>query len=59
MPPALRLALRLADGGFCGGDPQAVLRKPTDVVLAMAEYLTFKNDYEMTYSHLNRKDPSA
>ena len=58
MRPALFLAIRLAKSGFCGGDPEAILHKRTDVVIGMMEYLNFTSDYEDTWAELNRKEQS-
>ena len=48
------VALKLARQGYYGGDPERVLKAPTDMVLAAAEYEGFLADYEMAYYELNR-----
>lgn len=49
------IALRLARAGYCGGDPEKVLRMRADTVLAMLAYEKFKDDYERAYIDLNRE----
>lgn len=40
------IALRLANGGWWGGDPGAVLRAPADEVMLAVHYENFKGSYE-------------
>ena len=53
---ALVVALRLARQGYYGGDPERVLKAPSDMVLAAADYEGFLADYEMAYYELNRSN---
>lgn len=48
------IAVKLAKAGYYGGDPQAVLRAPADIVLAALQYEAFSSDYERTYMELNK-----
>ena len=48
------VALRLARQGYYGGDPERVLKAPSDMVLAAAEYEGFLHDYEIAYYDLNK-----
>ena len=49
------MALRLASAGYCGGDPEKVMRARADWVLRMVQYEAFKAEYEDSYLALNEK----
>ena len=50
-----RLAsIRIAEAGFCEGDPLRVLEMPVDWALDLINYLRFKGEYEMTAMELNK-----
>lgn len=53
------LACRLADTGYYGGDPAAVMAAPVDMVEALIEYEAFKADYEHEYTVLNAPKTGA
>lgn len=48
------LALRLAKGGWWGGDPGKVLAAPVDEVLEAVQYEAFLGDYEQALIELNK-----
>lgn len=48
------MALRLASAGYCGGDPERVMRMRADWVLAAIQYEAFKADYEDVFLELNK-----
>lgn len=50
------LALKLANAGWWGGDPDAVERAPVDSVLEAADFVNAMSDYDTTYIHLNREE---
>jgi len=50
----LTIALKLAHHGYGGGDPERILKMPTDIVLAALQYETFLSDYEQAYFDLNK-----
>lgn len=50
------LALRLADGGWWGGDPGAVLRAPADEVMLALRYSEFKGKYEAEMVRIVKSD---
>lgn len=49
------VALRLAKGGWWGGDPGKILLAPADEVLNAVEYEQFKADFENAVIELNKK----
>jgi hypothetical protein len=42
-------AIKLAKAGFYGGNPQAVLRAPVNIVMNIINYEAFEGDYEAEY----------
>lgn len=50
------LALRLASGGWWGGNPGAVLRAPADEVMVALQYTDFKNSYEAEMMRMAREE---
>lgn len=48
------VAIRLARRGYYGGDPEAVLNAPVDVVQNLIGYENFEVEYEAEYMALNR-----
>lgn len=50
------LALRLANDGWWGGDPGAVLRAPADEVMLAVQYIDFKGSYEAEMMRMARED---
>lgn len=48
------IALRLAKGGWWGGDPRAVLGAPADDVILAVQYEDFKNTYEAEMMRMAR-----
>lgn len=50
------LALRLASGGWWGGDPGAVLRAPADEVILAIQYENFKSTYECEMIRFAKED---
>ena len=51
-----RLAsITLAEAGFCGGDPEKVMRARADWVLKMMQYEAMKADYEDVYLKMNQE----
>lgn len=48
------IALRLAKEGFCGGDPERILKMRVDLVVASVEYVAFCGDYEKAFIELNK-----
>lgn len=53
------VALRLAKGGWWGGDPGAVLSAPVDQVMLAVHYEGFRSEYESELVRLNRPEGSA
>ena len=49
----MALALRLAKGGYWGGDPEQVLRAPADQVVLAMHYEDFTVKYENEMHRLN------
>lgn len=47
--------MRLASDGWWDGNPEKVLQAPADLVMAAAQYGTFKTEYEKAYIELNRE----
>jgi hypothetical protein len=52
----LVLALRLAKGGWWGGDPEKVMEAPVDAVLEAAAYESFQAEYESELIRLNKPE---
>jgi hypothetical protein len=54
----MMIALRLANEGLGGGNPETILDMPVTTVLSMLDYSTFKGEYEATFHEMNkdRKD---
>ncbi len=50
------VSLRLANGGWWGGDPGAVMRAPADEVMLAVQYENFKGDYEAESMRIARED---
>lgn len=50
----MAVALRLAKSGWCGGNPEEVLKLRADLVMAAVQYESFRIDYEKTYYELNK-----
>lgn len=50
------LALRLANGGWWGGDPGAVLRAPADEVMLAVQYEDFKHTFEIESLKIAKED---
>lgn len=48
------MALRLAREGFGAGDPERILRMPTNVVLDAWEFINFQKDYEESVLEMNK-----
>lgn len=46
--------MRLAKAGYCGGDPQKILKTRADLVMAMLDYETFEADYESQFIEINK-----
>lgn len=53
MDSALLIAVRLAREGY--GDPQTLLKTPSDIVLACLQHSEFLADYEKAFSALNKE----
>lgn len=53
----MTISLRLASGGWWGGDPVAVMEAPADAVLLALQYEDFKGSYESEMINLNRENP--
>lgn len=49
-------ALQLAKAGWCDGDPDLILEKPTERVIEMLFYEIFLREYEDTAIEINRED---
>lgn len=54
MDLATFVAVRLAKEGF--GPADAILRQPTDLVMAQLEYSNFNADYERTFVELRKNE---
>lgn len=52
------LALRLAKGGWWGGNPGSVLQAPADEVLLAIHYENFKGSYESEMMRIAREENS-
>lgn len=52
---ALMVALRLAEKGWGGGDPEKVLQMRADLVMAGVQRQDYLADYERAYMELNKK----
>lgn len=50
------MALRLAKGGWWGGEPGRVLQARADEVVLAAQYEGFVSDYEAEMHRLNRRE---
>ena len=50
------VALRLANGGWWGGDLGAVMRAPADEVMLAMQYENFKGDYEAEAMRIATED---
>lgn len=50
------LALRLAKGGWWGGDPGDILRAPANEVMLAVHYENFKGKYENEAVRIARED---
>lgn len=48
------MALSLAKAGYCQGDPAKILDLQVDIVLAMIEYESFRNDYQNVEYEINK-----
>lgn len=49
------MALRLAEAGYAGGDPEKVMQMTVGWVVTSIQFQKHKADYERTYIELNRK----
>ncbi len=52
---ALLTALRLAKGGWWGGDPGKIMKAPADEVMQAVAYDEFVSDYERAIYDLNKE----
>lgn len=50
------VALRLAHGGWWGGNPESILRAPADMVMNAMGYENFKSEFESEMVRLNRAE---
>lgn len=50
------LALRLASGGWWGGNPGSILSAPADEVMLAIQYTDFKGTYESEMIKIARKE---
>lgn len=50
------MAIRIAKAGFFGGDPEAVLRAPTDIVLKVLSFESEQIRYMDCYEAINKED---
>ena len=55
----MAIALRLAKGGWYGGDVDAVLCAPADKVMASFQYENFLVKYESQMHKMNRREATA
>jgi hypothetical protein len=46
--------VKLAKAGYCGGDPEKVLKARVDLVMEMYQYENFVNKYEKVWMELNK-----
>ena len=53
MDDTLLAAIRIAEGGFCGGDPLRVLEMPVDWAMDLLHFMRFRNEFEVTAAILN------
>ncbi len=49
------ICVRIAKGGYFGGDPGQVRKAPIDDVFRILDYENFLSDYEFTEYKLNEK----
>ncbi len=52
---AMFYAIRLAKSGYYGGNPQAILRAPVDIVMNIINYEAFERDYEAEYIAMTKR----
>ena len=50
------LALKLANDGWWGGVPGAILAAPADEVMIVVQYVKFKDDYEAESMKIAKAD---
>ena len=49
------IAMKLSKIGYCGGNPESILKMPVDIVMTMLDYEAFESDYEKAYIELNKE----
>lgn len=52
----LFIAVKLAKEGYYGGNVEAILSAPVDVVQALLDYEVFESEYEREFIALNKPD---
>lgn len=50
---ALFIALKLAEAGFYGGDPDKIMKAPATTILEIIRYRAFQKEWDAVYSALN------
>jgi hypothetical protein len=49
------IALKIAEAGFYGGDPQRVLDAPVDMILNILRFREFQADYDKMFQAMNEE----